>query len=49
MRVTAKEVVEDNVGSPLEYTSIGRDISEVEIAIIVDDVINREPRFLQKQ
>ena len=47
LRVTAKEVVTNNEVRSIKSTY--DDKSEVDIAIIIDDVINREPRFLQKQ
>ena len=47
LKVTAKEVVTNNEVRSIKSTY--DDKSEVDIAIIIDDVINREPRFLQKQ
>ena len=48
LKVTATEVISKNE-SPRTESSSTSDISEIDIAIIIDDVINREPRFLQKQ
>ena len=48
LKVTATEVITNNELPHTKGSSIS-DISEIDIAIIIDDVINREPRFLQKQ
>ena len=49
LKITAKEVVANNEMTSIKSINNGPDVSEVDIAIIIDDVINREPRFLQKQ
>ena len=49
LKVSAEEVVANNEKSSSLQKSVRPQISEVDIAIIIDDVINREPRFLQKQ
>ena len=48
LKVTATEVITNNESQRTKSSSIS-EISEIDIAIIIDDVINREPRFLQKQ
>lgn len=48
-KITAKEVVTNDDISSIKNNDTGPNVSEVDIAIIIDDVINREPRFLQKQ
>ena len=49
LKVSAEEVVANNEKSSSLQKIVRPQISEVDIAIIIDDVINREPRFLQKQ
>ena len=48
LKVTATEVVDKTETARINISS-QPDVSEVDIAIIIDDVINREPRFLQNQ
>ena len=46
LKVTAKEVITKNENIDNKVVS-QLDVSDVDIAIIIDDIINREPRFLQ--
>ena len=49
LKVSASEdEVSSNDSRIIKSTNINS-VSTVNIAIIIDDVINREPRFLQKQ
>ena len=46
LKVTAKEVITKNENIDNKVVR-QLDVSDVDIAIIIDDIINREPRFLQ--
>ena len=48
LKITATEVVSKSEQAQLEDIN-QPDSSEVDIAIIIDDIINREPRFLRAQ
>ena len=49
LKVSASEEEVQSKDSQLIKSTIINSVSSVNIAIIIDDVINREPRFLQKQ
>ena len=49
LKVSASEEEVQSKDSQIIKSTIINSVSSVNIAIIIDDVINREPRFLQKQ
>ena len=49
LKVSASEEEVQSKDSQIIKSTIIDSVSSVNIAIIIDDVINREPRFLQKQ
>ena len=49
LKVSASEEEFQSKDSQIIKSTIINSVSSVNIAIIIDDVINREPRFLQKQ
>ena len=49
LKVSASEEEVQSKDSQIKKSAIINSVSSVNIAIIIDDVINREPRFLQKQ
>ena len=48
LKITATEIISTEEQKRTSNYS-PPEMSEIDIAIIIDDVINREPRFLQKQ
>ena len=48
LKITATEIISIEEQKRTKNYS-APEMSEIDIAIIIDDVINREPRFLQKQ
>ena len=49
LKVSASEEEVQSKDSQIIKSTNINSVSSVNIAIIIDDVINREPRFLQKQ
>ena len=49
LKVSASEDEVSSKDSRIIKSTNANSVSTVNIAIIIDDVINREPRFLQKQ
>ena len=48
LKITATEVVTETTSTSITGSN-QPDASSVNVAIIIDDIINREPRFLQEQ